>query len=55
LKTNIIHRSAFWVDYAAHFQKILKMSVASSDAFPQKGLAWTILTSPVFISKPSVP
>ena len=22
-KTNIIHRSVFWVDYAAHFQKIL--------------------------------
>ena len=22
-KMNIIHRSAFWVDYAAHFQKIL--------------------------------
>ena len=27
LKTNIIHRSAFWVDYATHFQKILKLSV----------------------------
>ena len=26
-KTNIIQRSASWVDYAAHFQKILKMSI----------------------------
>ena len=31
------------------------MSVGTSDAFLQKGLAWTMLTSPVFISKPLVP
>ena len=35
--------------------KFCRWALASSDAFPQKGLAWIMLTSPVFISKPSMP
>ena len=36
-------------------KKLCKWALASSDAFPQKGLAWIMLTRPVFISKPSMP
>ena len=36
-KANIIHRSASWVDYAAHFQKILKMSVGILSCLSAEG------------------
>jgi hypothetical protein len=35
-------------------RKFRRLALASSDALPQKGFAWTMLTSPLFSSKPSL-
>ena len=35
-------------------RKFWRWALTSSDAFPQNGLAWTMFTSPIFSSKPSL-
>jgi hypothetical protein len=52
---NVIHFSAFGLIVLLTSRKFWRWALASSDALPQKGLAWTMLTSPVFSSKPSLP